>query len=285
MGKIEREFLWTQDKIPQKWWSFTDDTFAIWTHGEPSLKVFIYNPNHHHSSIKFTVSWSAKGVTFLKTRVYLRDGLIGNDLHIKPTDIHQHLQMDICNARHCKTSIPYSQALRLHQTCSEEEYLLNCTRELKKHLLNEGIVSCNQITISIKHLLYQEKTVCNHNRTKISLLKYRWWSHTIQYIIFSINHQAPLSYPTYLKITTRSILTYPSLIAIQSSRNLRDFLVQAALNVTHHETPCNHPCQAAGCKTCLILTAIDEFTTHTTGQKFNIINLWPPVSPPILFIK
>ena len=132
MGKLEREFLWTQDKIPQKWWSYTDDTFAIWTHGEPSLKLFIYNPDHHHSSIKFTVSWSAKGVTFLKTRVYLRDGLIGNDLSIKPTDTHQYLQMDICNARHCKTSIPYSQALHLHQICSEEEYLLNCTQELKK---------------------------------------------------------------------------------------------------------------------------------------------------------
>ena len=105
MGKLEREFLQTQDKIPREWWRHIDDIFAIWAHGEPSLRVFIENLNRHHPTIKFTASWSANEVTFLDTRVFLRDGLIGTDLHVKPTDTHQYLRMDSCHPHHCKTSI------------------------------------------------------------------------------------------------------------------------------------------------------------------------------------
>ena len=41
MGKLGREFLRTQNKLPRVWWRYIDDIFAIWTHGEPSLRVFI----------------------------------------------------------------------------------------------------------------------------------------------------------------------------------------------------------------------------------------------------
>ena len=41
MGKLELEFLRTQDKIhvhvPRVWWRYIDDIFTIWDHGEPSL--------------------------------------------------------------------------------------------------------------------------------------------------------------------------------------------------------------------------------------------------------
>ena len=72
-------------------WRYTDDIFAIWDHGEPSLKVFIESINQNHQTIKFTALWLAEKVTFLDTRVYRRDGQIGTDLHVKPTDTHQYL--------------------------------------------------------------------------------------------------------------------------------------------------------------------------------------------------
>ena len=113
MGKLEREFLQTKDKIPRVWWRYIDDIFAIWEQGEPSLRVFIENINPHRSTIKFTALWSAEEVTFLDTRVCLRDGQIGTDLHVKPTDTHQYLRVDSCHPQHCKSLIPYNQALRL----------------------------------------------------------------------------------------------------------------------------------------------------------------------------
>ena len=57
MGKLKCEFLRTQDKIPRVWWRYIDDIFAIWAHGDPSLRVFIENLNRHHPTIKFTASW------------------------------------------------------------------------------------------------------------------------------------------------------------------------------------------------------------------------------------
>ena len=111
----------TQEKYLQ-WWRYADDIFAVRTHDEPSLRAFIESVNRHHPTIKFTATWSAQHVIFLdRSRVYLQDGQIETDLHVKPTDRHQYLRMDSCHPKHCKTAIPYSQALRLLRICSEEE--------------------------------------------------------------------------------------------------------------------------------------------------------------------
>ena len=62
----------------------------------------------------------------------------------------------------------------------------------------------------------------------------------------------------------------PSLIAFRRPRNLRDYLVQAALTSTFQEPLGNRLCGASRCKTCLILLAIDKLSSHTTGQHFKI---------------
>ena len=98
----------------------------------------IENLNCHHPTIKFTASWSAEEVIFLDTRVYLEDGLVVTDLHVKPTDKHQFLCMDSCHPKHCKTAIPYSQALRLRRICSEDENFLKRVRDLKSYFLKRG---------------------------------------------------------------------------------------------------------------------------------------------------
>ena len=76
MGKLEQELLQTQNKKPRVWWRYTDDIFAIWTHGERSLQTFLESLTRHHPTIKFTATWSAKEVIFLDTTVYLREGRI-----------------------------------------------------------------------------------------------------------------------------------------------------------------------------------------------------------------
>ena len=54
-------------------------------------KFFIKNISRHYHTIKFTALWSDEEVTFLDTRVYLRESQIGNDMHVKPMDTHQYL--------------------------------------------------------------------------------------------------------------------------------------------------------------------------------------------------
>ena len=69
MGKLERESLHTQDKIPRVWCRYIDDMFTVWDQGEQALIVFIENVNHHHPTIKFTASWSDEEVTLVDMRV------------------------------------------------------------------------------------------------------------------------------------------------------------------------------------------------------------------------
>ena len=45
MGKLECEFLLTQNIKPQECWRFIEDIFAIWCHGEQLLCNFIESLN------------------------------------------------------------------------------------------------------------------------------------------------------------------------------------------------------------------------------------------------
>ena len=124
MGKFEQQFLQTRNRIPLMWCRYIDDVLAIWTHGVPCLDPFLQELNSYHTTIKFTADWLAKEVAFLDTRVYVKNGKLETDLLIKPTNKHRYLHTKSCYPEHCKTSIPYSQALRIKRICSERENLL-----------------------------------------------------------------------------------------------------------------------------------------------------------------
>ena len=94
-----------------------DDMFVVWTHGEPQLQAFLDHLNSHQHIIRFTSERSREEVSYLDTKLLLEDGKIQTDHHCKLTDTHQYLQWSSCHPRHCKTSIPYSQALRLCRIC------------------------------------------------------------------------------------------------------------------------------------------------------------------------
>ena len=60
----------------------------------------------------------------------------------------------------------------------------------------------------------------------------------------------------------------PPLIAYRRLKNLRDILVRASLTSGPCDAPSNKPCGAARFKTCLILLAMDVFSSHTMGEQF-----------------
>ena len=65
-------------------------------------------------------------------------------------------------------------------------------------------------------------------------------------------------------------IQFPPLIAFHRPRNLKDLLVQAALQCTLREPPGNYRCRAPKCKTCPILESSNEFSSLTTGQLFKL---------------
>ncbi len=111
--------------------------FAVWNDGEERLQEFLEEINSFHPSIKFTAEWSRE-ISFLDTTVILDGNNIHTDLYTKPTDTHQYLSPRSCHPRHCTSSIPYSQSLRLRRICSRDEDFQTRSKELKNYLLARG---------------------------------------------------------------------------------------------------------------------------------------------------
>ena len=71
---------------------------------------------------------SDESVNFLDTKVTITDTGLKTDLFCKPTDAHNYLLFSSAHPRSCKSSIPYSQFLRVRRICSDiEDYDKNVT--------------------------------------------------------------------------------------------------------------------------------------------------------------
>jgi hypothetical protein len=68
--------------------------------------------------LKFEISHTR--IVFLDLEIFLEDGILKTDLHIKPTNKQLYLDFKSNHPDHCKKGIPYSQALRVVEKCSEE---------------------------------------------------------------------------------------------------------------------------------------------------------------------
>ena len=91
----------------------------IWQHREGELKIFLEKLNNFHPSIKFTCEYSREKVNYLDVQVIARKGKLITDLYVIQTDSRQYLDPTSCHPYRCTKSIPYSQALRTNQICSD----------------------------------------------------------------------------------------------------------------------------------------------------------------------
>ena len=87
--------------------------------------------NSCHTTIKLTAEYSLDKVNFLDVEVTRSKNKLLADFYIKPTDIHQHLELSSCHIYHSKKSIPYSQALRFNRICSENRFFDNRCNQLE----------------------------------------------------------------------------------------------------------------------------------------------------------
>ena len=165
MGKLEQDLLAKSPQQPHTWWRFIDDVFMLWTHGVPHLEAFLEHINHYHHSIKFGAEWSSNSISFLDTQVHLEVGTIRKDLYCKPTDRHQYLQQNSCHPHHTKTSIPYSQSLRLRRICSQDEDFERRTEQLKEHLRLRGY-HAQEVEPAIQRAASLQRTHCLQPRER-----------------------------------------------------------------------------------------------------------------------
>ena len=229
MAKLE-ETLLTQTTIsPRIWWRYIDDVFAIWDKGQDELENFLQQINTFHNTIKFTAEWSTDRVSFLDTTVILDAGTIHTDLYTKPTDTHQYLSPESCHPKHCTTSIPYSQSLRIRRICSRDEDYTKRTEELKEHLKGRG---------------YRDTTVDTQiqlatQTSREEALLPRPWRPALERIPLVVTYRPGLTklssivrkhLPTlHISDKLRKPIPNPPLVAYRRPPNLRDLLVRAAV--------------------------------------------------------
>ena len=186
MAELEEKILEIVDNKPYLWWTYIDDIFFIWEHGEEKLRDFVQTLNEIHPTIKFTAEWSQKSINFLEVTVSLIDGQIETDVYVKPTDTHQYLHPSSSHPYHCKKSIPYSQALRFNRICSKNNFFDFHCNNLEKWLSERGyseklvrkeiLKARSQLT---ETLLNKEKMSRNVDRVTFNITYYPVFKNSI----------------------------------------------------------------------------------------------------------
>ena len=147
----------------------------IWKGTKAELITFIKDLNEKYKTIKFNFQVSRRAIAFLDAMLYKdENNNIQTTLYRKPTDQQAFLHAKSEHPRSLKSSIPYSQALRLKTICSTStEFDKNCAfikqkfldRQYKEEVLDEQIKKVDK-TERKRLFTCKEK---NNNKNRILL--------------------------------------------------------------------------------------------------------------------
>ena len=81
--------------------------------------------------IRLKFEYSTKQIEFLDLRIIVENGKLETDLYVKPTSLQ--LFLDYCSnhPEHCKVGIVYSQALRVIERCSKQNFVDTHLQQLR----------------------------------------------------------------------------------------------------------------------------------------------------------
>ena len=148
----------------------------IWKGTKAELITFIKDLNEKYKTIKFNFQVSRRVIAFLDAMLYKdENNNIQTTLYRKPTDQQAFLQAKSEHRRSLKSSISYSQALRLKTICSTStEFDKNCAaikqkfldRQYKEEVLDEQI---KKVDRTERKGLFTCKEKNNKNRILLSV--------------------------------------------------------------------------------------------------------------------
>jgi len=97
-----------------------DDVAGAALCSEDDLRQFLEFASSFHPNLEYTRSVSTDKVPFLDICMKPQDNRIATSIHYKATDSHSYLNFISSHPYSCKSSIPYSQFLRLRKICSDD---------------------------------------------------------------------------------------------------------------------------------------------------------------------
>ena len=117
---------------------FINDIFFIWTDNEKNLMKLLYELNAKQESIKFEHQISKTSITFLDTELYIMNNKLYTKIHRKKTYRQTFLSINSELPKSLKTSIPYSQALRIKKISSKTTDFEYNLQEHNERLVNQS---------------------------------------------------------------------------------------------------------------------------------------------------
>ena len=105
--------------------------FFIWANTEENLDKFLEDLNKFYPNLRFIYEQLREKINFLDVVIKIKLKITTN-LFCKPTDDHQYLHYDSCDAEHIKRSIVFSQTLWLKRICSEKRDLDSSVENLRE---------------------------------------------------------------------------------------------------------------------------------------------------------
>ena len=137
----------------------------LWQHGKKELEKVLEFLICYHPTIEFTASYSREEINFLDVSDRKINNQLATDFYIKLTGTHQYLHATSCYVYHSKTSIPYSQALRLNSICSENS-LYNKRYNESELWLRERGYSDKLVRKILKARTHKRKDLLNNMKEK-----------------------------------------------------------------------------------------------------------------------
>ena len=122
MGNFEKIVFSSNQDLLRKvilWKRFIDDVLMLFRGSEMDCKNLVeWLNNLMPGVIKFKYEFSYAKIVFLDLEIFLEDGFLKTNLHIKPSNKQLYLDYNSNHPTHCKKSIPYCQALRVTERCT-----------------------------------------------------------------------------------------------------------------------------------------------------------------------
>ena len=98
-----------------------DDVAGAASCSEEDLREFLEFASSFHPNLEYTWSISTDKRPFLDIYLKPRDNHVSTSIYYKDADSHSYLNFSSSHPSSCKSSIPYSQFLRLRKICSEND--------------------------------------------------------------------------------------------------------------------------------------------------------------------
>ena len=234
MAHIEESYVYTykDNSKPRIWFRFIDDIWGIFSGNSISFQNFVEHLNSIHDTIKFTKEFSSIEINFLDVTTYRNGQEILSKLYCKPTDSHSYLEFNSCHPPHNKTSIPFSQFLRIRRNCSKWEDFILYGMQLSTYFSIRGyyteyvkdafckVNSMNRITTLNAKVQNPE----NSDKKKIFLILD--YNPSLPPIKEWIEELWPI---LYKRSATRILVDRITIIVYQRPKNLQDLLVSSDL--------------------------------------------------------